>query len=191
MYRDFESSERRRRTFFFVLKYHTVFGSDRAPATWLQSANRPRTHKSADHIHVVECTSVLGLSLAGVQPKPVLGKMRKGLRGSGQIPDILSPWHLLRLQYYPDEVFHESTDTARDLTAGGFSNGPIAFLRALVFEYKDAATRYTDLLALIRTLVTPPVRLPPMLGIFPGPCDANMNTGSLHVRCKASRHASL
>ncbi len=158
MHRAFEPSERRRRTFFFVFKYYTVFDSDRTPAAWLQFDNRPSSYKSADRIDIVECTSVLALSLAGVHPKPVLGKRRKGLRGTGQISDILSPWHLLHLQFYPDKVMSENADTVREfIMPGELSNGPIAFLRTLIFEYKDAVTRYTNLHALIRTLITPPV----------------------------------
>ncbi|KAL1884167.1 hypothetical protein VTK73DRAFT_6836 [Phialemonium thermophilum] len=153
--RAFETSELRRRTFFFVFKYYTVVEEGLVPAPWQQYDQRPPAHRSADHIDIAECGSVLALSLQGPHLKVVEGRNRRTRRNGlkGYVYDPFAPWHLLSIQSYPD---NEHTLRSEDDDGKRFINGPYAFLDALAAEYRDAVKRYTRLNELITKLITPP-----------------------------------
>ncbi|KAM7204272.1 hypothetical protein V8F20_003685 [Naviculisporaceae sp. PSN 640] len=166
MDRAFEEIPIRQRTFFFVFKYYTILEKDLIPAPWQAYDKRPLDRRSPDHIDIVECSSVLALSLQDNDSDPSAGKdtktqsIARRVRGrgrvvhqKGKIYDTFAPWHLLNIQSFPDG-FH-SVREDESLTEP-FYNGPYAFLDCLGMEYRDAVKRYTQLYEMITKLITPP-----------------------------------
>ncbi len=153
MQRAFESKPLRQRSFFFVFKYYTVEGEDLTPAPWQRYDHRPADKRSADHIDITECCSVLALSLGGNKVKDVQVKRRRMPLQKGSLYDTFAPWHLLHIQCFPDDEHSMRSD---DLSKS-FQDGPYAFLDSLAVEYRDAVKRYTQLNEMITKLITPPV----------------------------------
>ncbi|KAK4218349.1 hypothetical protein QBC37DRAFT_198740 [Rhypophila decipiens] len=156
MDRAFEETPLRQRTFFFVFKYYTILGTDLIPAPWQAYDRRPLDRRSDDHIDIVECSSVLALSLQDSSHTPITQRVKK--RGKivaqkGRVYDTFAPWHLLNMQSFPDQLHSVRED--EDLT-DPFYNGPYAFLDCLGMEYRDAVKRYTQLYESITKLITPP-----------------------------------
>jgi hypothetical protein len=153
MNRAFETSPIRQRSFFFVFKYYTVVGENLTPAPWQAFDDRPPDRRSPDHIDITECSSVLALSLGGVQTREVKVKVKKKTL-KGVVYDSFAPWHLLNIQCFPDDQHSTRSEEAKKQ----FCNGPHAFLDALCVEYRDAVKRYTQVNEMITKLITPPVR---------------------------------
>jgi hypothetical protein len=159
--RALEQSPLRQKSFFFVFKYHTVVGEGMTCAPWQQYDDRPQEKKRRDHIDIVECSSVLALSLEDDNPQTIKAKAPHRRRRSppiGKVCNTFSPWHLLSLQYFPDA---HHTFRSEDVNQTYFS-GPYAFLHSLALEYRDAAKRYAQLNDLITRLITPKVRAYPI-----------------------------
>lgn len=170
MDRAFEKTPLRQRTFFFVFKYYTILEKGLTPAPWQAYDKRPLDRRSDDHIDIVECSSVLALSLQDNSPDSdsrAGGKdlktqcIARRVRGrgrvvaeKGKIYDTFAPWHLLNIQSFPDRLHSVREDES--LTEP-FYNGPYAFLDCLGMEYRDAVKRYTHLYEMITKLITPPV----------------------------------
>jgi len=160
MNRAFETETIRQRSFFFVFKYFTILGEDLYPTPWQNYDSRPLDRRSPDHIDIVECSSVLALSLEGHSTRKVSQRVRKGgkfVAQKGYVYDAFASWHLLNIQSFPDQVH-----SVRDELTDPFFNGPYAFLDCLGMEYKDAVKRYTQLYESITKLITPPVCLFPL-----------------------------
>ena len=164
MTRAFEKTEVRQRSFFFVFKYYTVIGqdyegNDLKPAPWQQYDYRPIDRKSADHIDIAECGSILALSLSGpsqIRPKNRGRRGRVGgLKEYGDIYDTFAPWNLLHIQGFPD---YEHSPRSAEQGGRRFPSGPYAFLDALAAEYRDATKRNAHLNKRIAALITPPTR---------------------------------
>jgi len=155
MYRAFEPSPIRRRTFFFVFKYYTVVSAEMAPAPWQQYDQRTPERREQDHIDIAECSSVLALSLEGPPMKKIqLQYRKKKPKQNGQVFNPSAPWHLLSIQSFPD---NRHSIRSEDISKP-FYNGPYAFLDSLAAEYRDAVKRLSKLNELIVKLTTPPVR---------------------------------
>lgn len=154
MDRAFESEPIHQRSFFFVFKYHTIVGEEVTPASWQLYDHRPPDKRQPDHIDITECSSILALSLEDDHPKDTkaLKRRRKGAQ-VGKVYDTFAPWHLLNIQYFPDE---QHSIRSEDINKQ-YCNGPYAFLDSLAAEYKDAIKRYTELNDRITKLITPPV----------------------------------
>ncbi|KAH8886482.1 hypothetical protein GQ53DRAFT_657891 [Thozetella sp. PMI_491] len=152
MHRAFETNMVRQRSFLFVFKYHTVVGEDIIPSPWQQYDHRPPDRRSPDHIDIAECSSVLALSLGGKRVKEVEARRRRGRVQKGAVYDASGPWHLLNIQYFPD---NEHSMRSEDIKKP-FYDGPYAFLDSLAIEYRDAVKRYMQLNDLITKLITPP-----------------------------------
>ncbi|KAH8673303.1 hypothetical protein BX600DRAFT_508580 [Xylariales sp. PMI_506] len=152
MHRAFESTELRRRSFFFVFKYYTVVKDGFAPAAWQAHDERPEDKRSQDHIDISEGSSIIGLSLSGDHIRTVERKRKRAKTQAGCIYDAFGPWQLLNIQCFPDdehEVRHK--DSRKD-----YCNGPHAFLDSLAVEYRDAVKRNLALHDLITKLIHPP-----------------------------------
>lgn len=151
--RSIEPEPLRQRSFFFVFKYYTILGDDgHIPAPWQPFDPRPPDRKGPDHIDITECSSVLALSLGGdsIGKTEVIVKRKKK---EGVLYDTFAPWHLLNIQYCPDDN-HSSRN---EFKKKKFRSGPHAFLDALCVEYRDAVKRYMALNEMITKLITPPV----------------------------------
>lgn len=183
MDRAFEDTSLRRRTFFFVFKYYTILGDNLIPAPWQAYDSRPLDRRSPDHIDIVECSSVLALSLQGEDNTQTITQRVKKRGGivaqKGKIYDTFAPWHLLNIQSFPDQ-FHSVRD--EDL-ADPFYNGPYAFLDCLCMEYRDAVKRYTQLYDMITKLITPPVSVPTTPSTAPISKSPNMYLCSCGCTC--------
>lgn len=156
MHRAFEQIPVRQRSFFFAFKYYTVVGEGITPAPWQQFDYRPPDRKSADHIDIVECSSVLALSLEGPPMKqlPLRSRRRRTVQ-VGSVYDTFAPWQLLSIQCFPDDEHSIRTEEFKR----PYCNGPYAFLDCLAAEYRDAVKRYTQISTMISKLITPPVGL--------------------------------
>ncbi|ETS76680.1 hypothetical protein PFICI_12067 [Pestalotiopsis fici W106-1] len=153
MDRAFETSETRQRSCFFVFKYYTVVGDRLTPAPWQHYDHRPADKRAADHIDICECSSILALSLSGDPVRTFERKKRKSKAEQGKIYDSFAPWQLLNIQCFPDDVHVMRSEDSQTT----FCSGPLAFLDALVMEYRDAVKRNIDLSDVITKLITPPV----------------------------------
>ncbi|KAF7518516.1 hypothetical protein G7054_g13437 [Neopestalotiopsis clavispora] len=153
MDRAFETSEIRQRSCFFVFKYYTVVGDNLTPAPWQHYDHRPADKRAADHIDICECSSILALSLSGDPVRTFERKKRKSKAEQGKIYDSFAPWQLLNIQCFPDDVHVMRSEDSQ----ATFCSGPLAFLDALVMEYRDAVKRNIDLADVITKLITPPV----------------------------------
>lgn len=163
--RAFESTETRRRTFFFVFKYFTVVGEGLKSAPWQKFDYRPPDKRSIDHIDITECSSILALSLEGQPIKKVTRNNRRQRKKAeeGYIYHPFAPWHLLSIQCFPDNAHSLRSE---DLNKK-FVSGPYAFLDTLAAEYRDAVKRYATLNEMITKLITPPVSWkPPVFGSY-------------------------
>lgn len=153
MDRAFEPTELRQRSFFFVFKYYTVVGDTFTPAPWQNYDQRPLDKRSADHIDICECSSILALSLSGEPIRTCGRKKKKAKAAHGNIYDTFASWQLLNIQVFPDdEHVMRNEDSRRN-----FCSGPYAFLDSLVMEYRDAIRRNIALNERITKLITPPV----------------------------------
>ncbi|VBB81854.1 Putative protein of unknown function [Podospora comata] len=153
--RSIEPTPLRQRSFFFIFKYYTIIASGHPPTPWQPFDPRPLDHRSPDHIDITECSSILALSLSGPVSSQVKVRAKRKTR-SGNLYSTFAPWHLVNIQYFPDD-HHSPFPTIRsDGTQKHFLNGPHAFLDALRLEYRDAIKRYTELNESITKLITPP-----------------------------------
>lgn len=84
-------------------------------------------------------SSVVALCLTGEPVRKV--QLRNGRGRDGLIYDIWSPWQVLKIQCFPDEV---ETQDSHDFN-GRYLNGPEAFLRALLSEFHDAEKRFVNI----------------------------------------------
>ncbi|KAK0673652.1 hypothetical protein QBC41DRAFT_352535 [Cercophora samala] len=154
--RSIETTPLRQRSFFFVFKYYTIITPDLSPPTpWQPYDPRPLDHRSPDHIDITECSSILALSLSGPVQSQVKVRVKRKTK-SGNLFNTFAPWHLLNIQYFPDDHHSPFPVVRSDGSQKTFSSGPHAFLDALRLEYRDAIKRYTELNESITKLITPP-----------------------------------
>jgi hypothetical protein len=153
MDRAFEATELRQRSFFFVFKYYTVVGETFTPASWQNYDDRPADKRSADHIDICECSSILTLSLSGEPIRNFGRKKKKSKTALGKIYDPFASWQLVNIQFFPDDEHDMRNEDSRK----NFCNGPYAFLDSLAMEYRDSVKRNIALNDRITKLITPPV----------------------------------
>jgi len=149
--RAYETMPLRQRSFFFIFKYYTIVEDGLTPASWQAYDTREPASKSPDHINIAECSSVLALSLGGDPTKTVQKQVRRKVKG-GKVFDTFAPWHMVNIQFFPDEEHSVRSSDFRQKTP---CNGPHAFLNSLSVEYRDAAKRYAKLNQHITKLITP------------------------------------
>ncbi|KAK1754053.1 cora-like Mg2+ transporter protein-domain-containing protein [Echria macrotheca] len=155
--RSFEANPLRRRSFFITLKYYTVVGDGFSPARWQYRASRSSpSHPPSAAVDIVECSSILCLSLSGEPVKRVgLETRNSGRTQGGELYDTNAPWHILNIQCFPDDESSPRPDYAKET----FCNGPHAFLFCLSVEYRNAIRRYRLIHKRIKDLIIPPRRL--------------------------------
>lgn len=144
-----KSDPRHHRSFIFCFKYHTIVGYQRAPMPW-QSSDKDLT-RTADHLPISTCSSVVALTLSGDSYQRLERKSRKTKQIIGHIYDPFAPWQVLSIQCYPD--WHASTDVVEGNR--NYVNGPEAFLITVLHEYRDASRRFMELNKAIVKMVTP------------------------------------
>lgn len=150
--RAFESNQRNRKSFFIVFRYFTIVGDGLSPAPW-QFHNNQASRTSPDQLEITECSSILGISLTGECTKRMNLKTRNPRRRRvGELYDTNAPWHVLSIQFFPDD----ESSVSHNYPGETFCNGPHAFLVRLSMEYQDAVRRYTRLNERISKLITPP-----------------------------------
>ncbi|KAI0129180.1 hypothetical protein BJ170DRAFT_594999 [Xylariales sp. AK1849] len=154
MNRAFEQTALRQRSCFFVFKYYTIVGEKFTPAPWQQYDNRPADKRSLDHIDISECSSILGLSLAGEPIRTFERKKKRAKAEIGKVYDPFAPWQLLNIQCFPDDEHVMRNEDSRSI----FRSGPFAFLDSLAMEYRDAAKRNIALNDSITKLIHPPIK---------------------------------
>lgn len=153
MFRAFDQSPRRRKTFFFHFGYYTLIGDDCIPMRW-QDRHDPPNH----HVPLSRCSAVVALALNDENPRRLRNRSKRGTR-YGWMTDVWSPWQVLQLESFPDWKSTPANGTAYTFETGHkYLNRAEAFLHALLTEYKDARKRYHGIHQSITELVTPPTR---------------------------------
>lgn len=142
---------RRRRSFVFVFKYHTITGSGSNPLPWQQ--HDPELIY-ADEGSLTTCSSVVALSSAAPPAYSIHPNSRRRSTIVGHVYDPFAPWHVLALQCFPD--WNTSVDT--HIHGGNYCNGPDAFLSSVLSEYRDAVTRFKAIQKYIQKRVVRPKR---------------------------------
>jgi hypothetical protein len=143
---------RHQRSIVFMFKYHTLVGEGRTPLPWQNHDDEIK--RTADHIPISTCSAVVGLSFAGRHARKVKVHSRKSRQAGEEsiVYDPFNPWHVLQVQAFPD--LHSNFDVHQ--TKHHYVNGPDAFLTTLLFEYRDAVTRFKELSKAVVELATPP-----------------------------------
>lgn len=146
-----ERDDRRKRSFVFVFKYHTITGKGRNPLHW-QEHDLELKHTSEGSL--ATCSSVVALCLAGPPIHTIRRNTRRRKSILGHVYNPFAPWHVLTLQCFPD--WNASIDTHdQDHT---YLNGPDTFLSSLLAEYGDAVKRFKAIQKYIQKRVVPPKR---------------------------------
>jgi len=109
--------------------------------------------RSASHIPITRCSSVVALVLDGEAVKKVKNPSRQATNSHGFAYDPWAPWQVLNLQCYPD--WHASLDV-HDSTRH-YVNGPEAFLTSILGELRDAQKRLELVHQSIAKLIMPPL----------------------------------
>ena len=149
--RMFHDDPRRQRSMVFNLEYFTLIGKDCEPMQWQISASQ--ADRKPGHIAISRCSSILTLALHGAQIKKIKNPARQKTREYGYVYDPFSPWEVLNIQCYPDwKASLDVHDSTRHYT-----NGPEAFMNALLGEFRDAERRFEDIYKRISERVTPPL----------------------------------
>ncbi|KAK5717292.1 hypothetical protein LTR15_009185 [Elasticomyces elasticus] len=151
MHRSFDEDVRKQRSFVFNFEYFTIIAQSCKPMKW-QLADR-QEERSASHISITRCSSVVALSLDGPAVRKVKNPSRQANNSHGYSYDPWSAWHLVNLQCYPD--WHATLDV-HDSTKH-FVNGPEAFLATVLGELRDAQKRFEEIYKAITSLIMPPL----------------------------------
>ncbi|TKA71522.1 hypothetical protein B0A55_06115 [Friedmanniomyces simplex] len=151
MHRAFEEDLRKQKSFVFNFEYFTIIGKGCKPMKW-QLADR-QEERSASHIPITRCSSVVALVLEGPAVKKVKNPSRQATNSHGFAYDPWSSWQVLNLQCYPD--WHASLDV-HDSTRH-YVNGPEAFLATVLGELMDAQKRLEPVYQSITKLIMPPL----------------------------------
>jgi hypothetical protein len=148
----FDSDHRHQRSYVFSFDYFCIVGDSRKPMTWQPSGED--SENIDDNIPLTRCSAIVALSLSGPPMRTIFNKARRKKRDTGHVYDPFAPWRVLSIQCFPD---WKSTTESHDLSHH-YVNGPEAFLKTLLIEYRDAQKRYLEITKRIVKLVTPPVR---------------------------------
>ncbi|KAK0362234.1 hypothetical protein LTR02_016445 [Friedmanniomyces endolithicus] len=151
VHRAFEADLRKQKSFVFNFEYFTIIGKGCKPMKW-QLADQ-QEERSASHIPITRCSSVVALVLDGEAVKKVKNPSRQATNSHGFAYDPWAPWQVLNLQCYPD--WHASLDV-HDSTRH-YVNGPEAFLTSILGELRDAQKRLELVHQSIAKLIMPPL----------------------------------
>ena len=138
---------KRQRNFVFAFRYFTIVDNSRCPTAW-QTYNTEQSQVE-EKIPISSCSSVVALSLAG-QPVSYVERVISGRARKYPVYDPFAPWQVLVLNFFPD--LHTSLDVFTTLPR--VSNGPEAFLRAVLAQYRDAQKRFVEITNKIIDLTT-------------------------------------
>lgn len=117
----------------------------------------PKSAKSLDHFPISRCCSVLALSLSGEHISRLDNTNRGARVRKGYVYDPWAAWQVLNIQCHPD---HRHTMKIEEHEGPhNYLNGPEAFLRVLLSEFRDAHKRFSAIHHRISEIVTPPVSL--------------------------------
>ncbi|KAK5154304.1 hypothetical protein LTS14_006989 [Recurvomyces mirabilis] len=150
-HRAFDSDERKQRSFVFNFEYYTIVGQDCEPMRWQTSDLQNK--RSAHHIPITRCSSVVALVLNGPAVRKVRNPSRRAVNSHGFAYDPWSSWQVLNLQCYPD--WNASTEV-HDSTRH-YVNGVEAFMVTVLGEFRDAQKRFELIYRAITKLITPPL----------------------------------
>lgn len=150
LYRAFEDDERRRRSVVFSFEYYTIIGDGRRPMSW-QISDEDQLSTNT-HLPITRCSSVVALSLYGDPIRKIRNSARRAKKREGGIYDPWQAWQVLNIQCFPD--WKAKTDVHGN--SKRYVNGPEAFLRTVLAEYKDAQKRFEEINKAISKLITPP-----------------------------------
>ncbi|KAK0908711.1 hypothetical protein LTR91_003939 [Friedmanniomyces endolithicus] len=151
VHRAFDEDVRKQKSFVFNFEYFTIIGKGCKPMKW-QLADQ-QEERSASHIPITRCSSVVALVLDGEAVKKVKNPSRQATNSHGFAYDPWAPWQVLNLQCYPD--WHASLDV-HDSTRH-YVNGPEAFLTSILGELRDAQKRLELVHQSIAKLIMPPL----------------------------------
>ncbi|KAK0253743.1 hypothetical protein LTS09_011321 [Friedmanniomyces endolithicus] len=151
VHRAFDADLRKQKSFVFNFEYFTIIGKGCKPMKW-QLADQ-QEERSASHIPITRCSSVVALVLDGEAVKKVKNPSRQATNSHGFAYDPWAPWQVLNLQCYPD--WHASLDV-HDSTRH-YVNGPEAFLTSILGELRDAQKRLELVHQSIAKLIMPPL----------------------------------
>ena len=149
MHRAFDEDPRRQKSFIFNFEYFTIIGRDCKPMKW-QLADQ-QEERSASHISITRCSSVVALALDGPAVRKVRNPSRQATNSHGFAYDPWSAWHVLNLQCYPD--WNASLDVHE--TSNHYVNGVEAFLVTVLGELRDAQKRFEEIHKAIKVMIMP------------------------------------
>ncbi|KAK1053709.1 hypothetical protein LTR74_016160 [Friedmanniomyces endolithicus] len=151
VHRAFDADLRKQKSFVFNFEYFTIIGKGCKPMKWQLADQQEK--RSASHIPITRCSSVVALVLDGEAVKKVKNPSRQATNSHGFAYDPWAPWQVLNLQCYPD--WHASLDV-HDSTRH-YVNGPEAFLTSILGELRDAQKRLELVHQSIAKLIMPPL----------------------------------
>ncbi|KAK0982474.1 hypothetical protein LTR54_014704 [Friedmanniomyces endolithicus] len=151
VHRAYDADLRKQKSFVFNFEYFTIIGKGCKPMKW-QLADQ-QEERSASHIPITRCSSVVALVLDGEAVKKVKNPSRQATNSHGFAYDPWAPWQVLNLQCYPD--WHASLDV-HDSTRH-YVNGPEAYLTLILGELRDAQKRLELVHQSIAKLIMPPL----------------------------------
>lgn len=154
MFRAFDESPRRHKTFVFRFSYYTLIGEECVPMRW-QDRHDPPNH----HVPLSRCSAVVALALHDDNPRRIRNRAKRAKTQFGWVTDVWSPWQVLQLESFPDWKSTPLNGTPYTFETGHkYLNGAEAFLLALLTEFRDARKRYHAIYQSITELVSPPAR---------------------------------
>ena len=151
---------KRQRNFVFAFRYFTVVNGSRSPSAWQTFDSEEAQGK--ERIPISSCSSVVALSLAG-EPVRFVEKVIQGRLRKYPVYDPFAPWQVFVVNFFPD--LHTTWDVYT--TQRRLVNGPEAFLRAVLAQYRDAQKRFTEITAKVIALTTLGVSIPRFRTIVP------------------------
>jgi hypothetical protein len=146
---------KRQRNFIFAFRYFTVVSGSRCPCAW-QTFDLEEW-QSEGRIPISSCSSVVALSFAG-EPVGHVEKVVSGRVRKYPVYDPFAPWQVLVVNFFPD--LHTTSDVFTTLPR--LINGPEAFLRAVLAQYRDSRKRFAEITSRIVDLTTLGVSLSQM-----------------------------
>jgi hypothetical protein len=138
---------KRQRNFVFAFRYFTVVDGSRCPCAWQTFDSEESQAKK--RIPISSCSSVVALSLAG-EPVGYIEKIVSGRVRKYPVYDPFAPWQVLVVNFFPD--LHTTSDVFTMLPK--LINGPEAFLRAVLAQYRDSQKRFAEITSKITDLTT-------------------------------------